>query len=122
MAINRAAESLGVDGEEIATRFLIENGFRILDRNWRIRRGELDIVALSSDGEIVICEVKTRRSSAFGDPIESITPKKSLRLHHLALAWLATHERLGSPYRVDVIAILITHRGAFHLEHYIGVL
>lgn len=121
MALNRAAHQTGVNGEEIATRFLINSGFEIIDRNWRIKKGEIDIVALSPKQEVVFCEVKTRSSLYYGDPFESVTPEKALRLQHLALAWLAMHQRLGGDYRIDVISIVISRAGGFTLEHHVGV-
>ena len=80
MAINKVAAKLGSHGEELAAQFLIDRGLQILDRNWRIKEGELDIVAKSLDGCIVFVEVKTRTSIAFGDPLESITPEKAMRI------------------------------------------
>ena len=72
MAINARAGRLGEIGEEIAAQFLIKKGYRILDRNWRIKEGEIDIVALSPESDIIFIEVKSRTSAAFGDPLESI--------------------------------------------------
>ena len=68
---------LGREGERIAAGYLQAGGYRVLDRNWRWRgpdvRGELDIVALNGD-ILVVCEVKSRRSSVAGRPIDAVTP------------------------------------------------
>ena len=97
---------LGEIGEIRACEFLSRKGLRILDRNWRIKSGEIDIVA-AQDSVIVFVEVKTRRSSAFGHPLEAISIEKAARLQRLALAWLATHQRLGNEYRIDAIGIIL---------------
>ena len=122
MAINKDAAQLGIHGEELAAQFLIDRGLQILDRNWRIKEGELDIVAKSLDGIIVFVEVKTRTSIAFGDPLESITPEKAMRIQRLALAWLATHQRLGWSFRIDVAGILIGRTGEMTIDYREGIL
>lgn len=122
MAINARAGRLGEIGEEIAAQFLIKKGYRILDRNWRIKEGEIDIVALSPESDIIFIEVKSRTSAAFGDPLESITIDKAMRIQRLALAWLATHQRLGSNFRIDAIGILMGRTGAAAIDHRTSVL
>ena len=64
---------------------------QVLDRNWRCEHGEIDLVALDGDC-LVVCEVKTRRSTAFGEPVEAVTWRKAARLRRLAAAWLAAHD------------------------------
>lgn len=117
MALNKKAEILGYAGEEATAKHLVLRGFRILDRNWRIKEGELDLVALSPDQEIVFVEVKTRTSNDFGDPLESISAAKLQRLQRLALAWLATNQRLGSSYRIDVSGVLLGRSGALSIDY-----
>jgi putative endonuclease len=96
---------LGRAGEDLAAEWYRHRGFRILDRNWRSSLGELDLVARS--GRIVVmAEVKTRRSDAFGIPALAVNPAKQRRLRRLAAQWLAergTRERLD--VRFDVVAI-----------------
>lgn len=122
MALHHRAALLGKDGEEIAANYLIERGYRVLDQNWRIKEGELDLVAHAPDGKIIFLEVKSRSSAAFGDPLESITYSKAMRIQRLALAWLATHQRLGSSYRIDAVGIVIGRSGNISIDYREGVL
>ena len=122
MAITARAENLGEEGEEIAARYLRESGYQILDRNWRIKEGELDIVALTPDDEIIFVEVKSRSSAAYGDPLESISVDKAMRIQRLALAWLAMHQRLGANFRIDAVGILIGRTGEVTIDYRRGVL
>jgi putative endonuclease len=119
----RANRQLGDYGERLACRYLTDIGFTIVERNWRCARGEIDIVAV--DGScLVICEVKTRRSEAFGAPFEAVTPTKARRLRRLAGLWLAqaTEDlRRGDDLRIDVISILRPSGRAAHVEHLRGV-
>ena len=83
----RVKDALGRFGEDVAARYLTAAGLVILERNWRCSAGELDIIA--ADGPtLVFCEVKTRSSTLFGSPAESVTPVKAGRIRHLALRWL----------------------------------
>lgn len=79
---------LGAKGEDFATQHYENNGWKILDRNWRCREGELDIIATKNQ-KLAFCEVKTRSNLNFGSPAEAITPKKQNRIRKLALLWLA---------------------------------
>jgi putative endonuclease len=97
---------LGLRGERIAAAFLNDLGFRVLDRNWRCREGELDIVARDGDA-LVFCEVKTRRGVGFGHPAEAVTPAKQRRLRTLAHRWLAAHDEHAPELRFDVVGVLV---------------
>ena len=107
----------GAFGEEVTARYLIARGDEILDRNWRIREGEIDLVSLGSDGVFHFIEVKTRSSLAFGHPFEAINREKAHRMQRLAMGWLATHGCLGCEYTIDVVAILIAADGTHSLEY-----
>jgi putative endonuclease len=107
----------GAFGEEVTARYLIARGDEILDRNWRIREGEIDVVSLGSDGVFHFIEVKTRSSLAFGHPFEAINGEKAHRMQRLAMGWLATHGCLGCEYTIDVVAILIAADGTHSLEY-----
>jgi len=97
---------LGVAGEAAVARHYREAGYVVLDRNWRCRDGELDLV-LAIGGTVVFCEVKTRSSSAFGAPFEAVTFTKQRRLRTLALLWLADHpEHRAGSLRFDVASVL----------------
>lgn len=117
------AGAVGAYGERVAARYLTEAGMQVLDRNWRCVQGEVDIVAL--DGScLVICEVKTRRSLAYGSPLEAVTPRKAARLRRLAASWLAEHPELGrgvSDVRVDVVGVLRPRSGPAQVEHVAAV-
>lgn len=114
------ASAVGAYGERMAARFLRERGLEILARNWRCRVGEIDIVA--RDGScLVVCEVKTRRGTSFGSPIEAVDYRKLARLRRLAAAWLAEHDLHLDEVRVDVIGVLRPRRGACRIEHLVGV-
>ena len=107
--------SLGRRGEDAAAEYLAGLGWTILDRNWRCRDGELDIVAYDGRRHVV-CEVKTRRSSRFGDPLEAITEVKAARLRRLAWQWASAHGVGGSPVRVDVLG-LVRDGDGFTIDH-----
>jgi len=81
------------------------NGYEVVARNWRCRDGEIDLI-LRRGNTIVICEVKTRSSAAFGTPAEAVTRTKQLRLRRLAAQWLHEHQVGGSILRFDVAAVL----------------
>ena len=110
----------GTLGEDIAAQLLERKGFTILDRNWRTRAGELDVVA--ADGRyLVFAEVKLRADSRHGAAREFVTPAKQRRILAAAGEWLAAHETTLQP-RFDVIEIYLP-RGAHepsavqHLEN-----
>lgn len=97
---------LGAHGERIAAAYLTSAGLRVLERNWRCREGELDIVARDGDA-LVFCEVKTRRGVGFGSPAEAVTPSKQRRLRTLAHRWLAAHDEHAPELRFDVVGVLV---------------
>ncbi len=111
---------LGRYGEELAVRVLRDRGAVVVDRNWRCRHGEIDIVAVDGDC-LVVCEVKTRRGDAFGDPVEAVSFDKMMRLRRLAVAWLDEHPGSGADaIRIDVIGVLRPSRGPAHVRHVRG--
>jgi len=116
-------QPLGRLGERIAAEHLERRGFRIIERNYRTRWGELDIVAY--DGSILaFCEVKTRRVRARGtDPLESVRSAKRQRVRRMARSWLS--ERTDRPYaevlRFDAIGVTFDRAGQLvKLEHLEG--
>jgi putative endonuclease len=98
---------LGREGEDLAARFLMKQGYRILERNYRTRSGEIDLVALH-DGIVVFVEVKTRTSDAFGAPELAVTPRKQQRMVKAALAYIKYRKLHQVPCRFDVVAITTT--------------
>lgn len=97
---------LGLWGEGIAARYLQDKGYKILDRNYYTRNGELDIIC-EKDSKIIFVEVKTRKSTSFGSPEEAITRKKINHLRQAALIYLNSVEHPYKEIRFDVITILI---------------
>lgn len=117
---HQVASAIGEYGERVAREHLVGLGYELLDGNWRCPQGELDIVA--RDGAaLVFCEVKTRRSTAFGDPIEGVTPAKAARLRRLAGHWLREHAIRATEIRIDVIGVLRPRSGPAVIEHLRGV-
>jgi len=113
-------QALGAHGEAIAARHLVGRGMVVLDRNWRCPGGEIDLV-LRDGPVLVICEVKTRRSTAYGAPLEAVTPVKAARLRRLGAAWLTAHDVRAPDVRIDLVGILCPHDGPAVVEHVAGV-
>ena len=100
-----ARRALGVAGEQRAAEWYLAHGYAVVDRNWRCREGELDLV-VRRHAELVFVEVKTRRSDRFGVPAEAVTPTKQRRLRLLASRYLQETGRRAPSLRFDVVAIL----------------
>ena len=96
-------------------RWYRDAGYEVLDQNWRVKSGEIDLVLARGD-EIVFCEVKARRSDRFGSPAEAVDRRKQIRIRSLAAQWLRTHDRSGH-VRFDVATLTGTRleviEGAF---------
>ncbi|MEO0011540.1 MAG: hypothetical protein RIQ39_1129 [Actinomycetota bacterium] len=114
--------ALGNFGESRVADSRLAKGDEIVDRNWRIREGEIDLVTLDKAGAFHFIEVKTRSSLAFGHPFEAITPTKLLRMQRLAMGWLVTHDCFGCSYSIDIASVLINPDGTHSLEYRAGVL
>ena len=99
------ARGLGLPGEALAAAWYEAAGYEVLDRNWRCREGELDLV-VRRRREVVFSEVKTRSSAAFGVPAEAVTRTKQLRLRRLARRWLDESPVRPADIRFDVVAVL----------------
>lgn len=109
---------LGRLGENEAVRYLQLQGLTVIERNWRCREGEIDIVALDDTGGcLVVVEVKTRTSEFFGRAVEAVTPVKARRLRVLAARWLADHPIATSQVRIDVVGVLAPPGAAISIEH-----
>ena len=120
--------ALGRYGERLAVRRLREAGMTVVDRNWRCRAGEIDIVAREPGVEpaLVVCEVKTRRAGGYQHPMAGIGPRQAARLRLLAERWVAERwlPAYGSPrggVRIDLIGVVLPQRGAPVVEHARGV-
>lgn len=98
-------QRLGAAGEDLAARWYVDAGYKIVARNWRCRDGELDLV-LRGRGTIVFCEVKTRSSDRFGVPAEAVTATKQRRIRALAAQFLREHPQRARAVRFDVASVL----------------
>jgi putative endonuclease len=119
-AIMARKDELGRRGEELAARFLEDAGYRVIQRNWRCRQGEIDIIASMTD-TLIFVEVKTRSGLTFGHPFEAITATKLARLRLLAAAWCAEHHPQAKRIRLDAIAVVVPRSGPPSVEHLLGV-
>lgn len=108
--------AVGAWGEQRAAAHLVENGLVLLDRNWRCRSGEIDIIARDGD-TLVFIEVKTRRTEIFGPPAVAVHPRKVSRLRQLAAEWLAATGVRPARVRFDVVSVLPRRVGAAQVEH-----
>lgn len=112
--------AVGRRGEDLAASFLERINYEVLDRNWRCRHGEIDIIA--RDARHLVCvEVRTRSGLGYGDPLESLTPEKLLRMRDLALRWRAEHPELTGMLRLDAIGVLLRPGREPQLRHVVGV-
>jgi len=102
--------SLGRFGEVVAEVFLRRQGYEIVERNWRYRQGEIDLVARQG-GDWVIVEVRTRRSMTCGTPEESLTVTKQRRLLRAATAFFQERELEDVPWRIDLVAVEVDRAG-----------
>lgn len=102
----RTKDRTGIIGEELAAEHLRARGHRVLARRWRCRSGELDLLTRAED-TLVAVEVKTRRGTGYGHPLEAVDAVKLNRLHRLLLEYAAEHRLLSVPRRVDVVGIIL---------------
>jgi putative endonuclease len=110
-------------GEDLAAAHLTRIGWRILDRNWRCAAGELDIIAVQPGlpSVVVFCEVKCRRGTGYGQPLEAITAAKLAKLRQLALHWLQQQDRPTPRIRFDGIGVLLRRDAPPVIEHLQGI-
>lgn len=113
-------QALGAYGEAVAARHLVEAGMVLLDRNWRCPAGEVDLV-LRDGRTLVFCEVKTRSSTAFGSPLESVSPEKAARLRRLAALWIEAHGVRVRDVRIDLVGVLQAGGASAVVDHVPGV-
>ncbi len=108
---------LGKIGEDIAGRFLLDNGYEILERNWRFKRAEIDIIAKDTDGILVFVEVKTRSYDYFGEPASFVDEKKQKIMADAASQYM---QRIGYEWavRFDIIGIIVKGEEKIEISHY----
>ena len=108
--MSRARRDLGEFGERVAADHLEAQGYRIRERNFRTREGEVDIIAERA-GTLVFVEVRTRRGDALGTAAESVTAAKARRLVAVAQAYVQANEDCPADQRIDVIALSVAADG-----------
>ena len=113
---------LGAMGEALAVDHLTRMGLRILNRNWRCRYGELDVIACDeATRTVVFVEVKTRTGDGYGGLPHAVTPRKVWRLRRLAGLWLAGQDERWAALRIDVIGVRIGRRRTPEITHLQGI-
>jgi len=105
-----ARQGLGRTGERLAAGALIEQGYQILERNFRCRHGEIDLVA-EDQHDLVFVEVKTRRGNLYGRPEEAVTLQKQRKLVEVATYYLDLHACPDRSWRIDVVAVQLSKGG-----------
>lgn len=99
-------KELGMEGERVAALFLQKQGMAILERNFRTRSGEIDLIARDKK-DLVFVEVKTRSGTQFGSTLEAVGPRKCRQIVRVAQEYLLQNDGFEQPARFDVIGILI---------------
>ena len=108
--------SVGKGAEDLACRYLRRRGYRLLARNYRAGRHELDLV-MRSEGTIVFVEVRARRSTAFGTPAETVGAAKRRFLLLAAERYLMENGLMDAPARFDVVEVYLGDGGIRHIEN-----
>jgi putative endonuclease len=108
--------AIGRCGEDLAARHLEENGWTILDRNYRFGRKEIDLV-VARGSVLAFVEVKTRTGSGFGHPLEAITRRKRREIAAVAAAWLERHPRAYHIIRFDAVGVMVRPQHPPLVEH-----
>ena len=114
-----SAKAAGDRGEDLVARYLQKAGYTLLDRQWRCRFGELDLVARSREGILCFVEVKLRGPKSMGLPREAVDARKQARLRRTAGAYLSCYE-LDAPARFDVAEVYCEENGAMRVEYLAG--
>jgi putative endonuclease len=116
--------NVGKRGEDVAAAYLEDQGWRVLDRNYRYERAEIDLVGFEpardgkEGGEIVIVEVKARTGRGFGRPEEAVTPEKQRHVARATTAYLHERQLEKAPVRFDVVSVLLEPGREPQVEHF----
>jgi len=111
-----ARKRLGTWGERLAEAHLTGKGIHILERGFRVRSGEIDLIG-EERGEIVFVEVRTRSSARFGDPLETVRDAKRRRIVRAASCYLQSRGAWNRPCRFDLVAVRKGPSGSVEVEH-----
>jgi putative endonuclease len=117
----RSRQQLGKYGEDVAAAFVELKGWKVVERNWRCREGELDLIARPDPETIVFVEVKSRSGDVCGPPEGAVTPRKLVRLRRLAAAWLVASGEAARHVRIDVIAVTTGGERGRSVKHFEAV-
>jgi putative endonuclease len=98
-------KALGAHGEALTARWYQARGYRVLDRNWHCREGEIDLIVALAD-TVVFCEVKTRRSADYGLPAEAVDRRKQRKVRAAAATWLRETSSRPAVIRFDVASVV----------------
>jgi putative endonuclease len=104
--MSAATQEFGELGERIAERWLRRNGWRLVQRRFRIGHRDIDLI-VTRDDTVAFVEVKARRGVEFGDPVEAVNWSKQKELARSASVWIDRHGRPSESYRFDVVGILV---------------
>lgn len=107
-----ARQGLGRTGERLAAEELTRQGYTIIERNFRCRHGEIDLIAEDAN-DLIFVEVKTRRGTAYGLPEEAVTPRKQQKIVQVATHYLDLHDCSERSWRIDVVAVQLSSNGRF---------
>ena len=113
-------QALGAYGEALAAKYLVQRGMELLDHNWHGDGGEIDLV-LRDGKAVVICEVKTRRSTSHGAPIAAVGQRKLATMRRLAAQWMSSRGEHAEEIRLDLVGVLAPYGRAPQIEHVAGV-
>lgn len=98
---------VGKAGEEKASKYLKEKGYEIIEKNFRCREGEIDIIAKDKNKELVFVEVKTRRTYEYGEPAEAVNFMKQKHIQRVAKYYILKNKLINNSIRFDIIEIMI---------------
>ncbi|NUM53382.1 MAG: YraN family protein [Candidatus Hydrogenedentes bacterium] len=110
----RAPKPLGQRGEDLAAKHLRRAGYRILERNAKLGKFEIDIIAREGD-TIAFVEVKTRRSNSFLEPEANVTPTKQQHIRRAAAIYISRHNDPETYYRYDIVSVVLPDDGNPHV-------
>lgn len=120
--MSHETQELGELGERMAAVWLTRRGWTVVGRRFRFGHRDIDLVARRGS-EVAFVEVKARRGTVFGDPVEAVDWRKRRELQRSARCWIHRHGQPGEAYRFDVIGVLISGRRARvrHVENAFGL-
>ena len=110
-----ARRIVGANGEAAVAQWYTDAGYEVVARNWRVREGEIDVIARRG-ATLVFCEVKTRRGTGYGLPAEAVTARKQARLRTLATRWLQAHDARADVVRFDVASVVPDGRSSWAVD------